>query len=167
MPSFSRAQLYNLVGFNLLWLLLITQRSPWADGVGLAWIGAHFVWFAHPGEPRRVALVMLTGVVIDGLLRRAGVFQFSENAPWLPAWLMLMWGCYATTLEHSLRWLVRQTRLAIVLGCVAGPLSYAAGMRLGAVEFPMGLWTTLVLLSVIWATLMGSLSWLYRRNGWV
>lgn len=169
MPTtgFSKGQVINLIGFNLMWLVLITQRAPWADGLALAWIGVHFTFFANTGETRRVALVMLGGVLLDGILRRMGVFAFNEAAPWLPAWLMLLWGCFATTLEHSLAWLLRKASLAAVLGGIAGGASYAAGQRLGAVEFPLGMWATLAILVPVWATLMFGLSTLYRRQGWV
>lgn len=157
----------NIAAFNGLWLLLVTQRSPIATGIALAWIALHFALFARPGEPRRVASVMLAGVIIDGALTKAGVYVFSPVVPWLPAWLFMLWAAFATTLEHSLSWSLKVPAIAAVLGAVAGPFSYFMGAQLGAVALPMGLWLTLPIIGCVWGGLMFTLADLYRRFNWL
>jgi len=161
----NRAFLFNLLGFNLVWALLIIVREPWTQGVALAFIAAHFLFFARSDEKRRVALVMLVGVVLDGILTLQGWFIFTPAVPWIPAWLMLLWGCFACTLEHSIRWSLRKWPLAVVVGALAGPFSYWAGQRFGAVEFGQPLLATLTVLAVIWGTLFAALAHLYQRLG--
>jgi hypothetical protein len=46
-----------------------------------------------------------------------------------------MWALFATTLNVSLGWLQGRWVLTVVLGAMAGPLSYWAGVRMGAVQF--------------------------------
>ena len=157
----------NLVAFNGLWLLLVSQRSPVATGVALAWIALHFALFARQGEPRRVASVMLVGVIIDGLLTRYGVFAFTPEVPWLPAWLVLLWAAFGTTLEHSMAWALKTAWVAGLLGAVAGPFSYLVGYRLGAVELPMGVFVSALILAAIWGGLLFTASTLYSRFQWL
>ena len=157
--------LFNLIGFNLIWAALVIIREPWTQALALGFIAIHFLWLATAGESRRVASLMLIGAVIDGLLTRQGWFIFTPAVPWLPAWLILLWACFACTLEHSLRWSLTRWPLAAALGAVAGPLSYFAGERFGAVSFGNDALATFGLLSLIWACILGSIAVIYRRLG--
>jgi hypothetical protein len=67
---------------------------------------------------------------------------------------------FATTLNGSMSWLAGRYRLAAVLGAICGPISYAAGARLGAIEFPLHAGLSLVGIAVVWACVMPSLLWL-------
>ncbi|MGD2006467.1 MAG: DUF2878 domain-containing protein [Pseudomonadales bacterium] len=159
--------LVNALGFNIIWALLVIIRDPWTHGVALLFLALHFLFMPQADEARRVTIVMIIGTLIDGILTHQGWFIFTPEVPWIPAWLILLWACFGCTLEHSLRWAMKQTPVAMLLGAIAGPLSYFAGYRFGAVEFGHGLWLTLGLLSVIWALLMGGLSRLYAHFGWL
>lgn len=163
----NKAFLFNLLGFNLVWALLVIVRDPWTQGAALAFIAAHFLLVAEQNEARRVALIMLAGTIIDGILTRQDWFVFTPAVPWIPAWLVLLWACFACTLQHSLRWSLKNWPVAAVLGAIAGPFSYFAGQRFGAVEFGQPLLLTLGLLAAIWALIMGGLSVLYQRQGWL
>lgn len=163
----SRSFWFNLLGFNIVWALLVIVRDPWTQAVALLFIAVHFLVIAGNGEARRVALIMLAGTIIDGLLTRQGWFIFDPAVPWIPAWLILLWACFACTLEHSLRWSLKKWPVAAALGAIAGPFSYFAGQRFGAVEFGQPLFITLGLLAAIWALILGGLSVLYHRQGWL
>ena len=67
---------------------------------------------------------------------------------------------FATTLNASMFWLAGRYRLAAVLGAICGPVSYVAGARLGAIEFPAHAGLSLVGIAVVWACVMPSLLWL-------
>jgi hypothetical protein len=53
--------------------------------------------------------------------------------PIVPPWITALWIGFATLPRFSLAWLRGKPWLAALLGGVAGPLSYLAGVRLGAV----------------------------------
>ena len=53
---------------------------------------------------------------------------------WAPYWMVALWGAFATTLNHSLRWLTRRPVFAALFGAVGGPIAYSAGVQLGALE---------------------------------
>jgi hypothetical protein len=111
-------------------------------------------------------LILLTGIfgfAVDTLQASAGLYAFAHTsaAPWLcPLWMMTLWMIFATTLNASMSWLAGRYRLAAVLGALCGPVSYVAGARLGAIEFPAHAGLSLVGIAVVWACVMPSLLWL-------
>ena len=137
-----------VLGGNSLWLLL-------AGGALLA----HLLWISRSlAQVRLIAVVCVLGSTVDGLLLNAGVFAFKQAGVLIPFWLVLLWALLAITLNHCLAWTAKPLWRAILLGAIGGPLSYYAGQRLGAVQFPMGLWPTLLGLSLLWAGLFPLLS---------
>ena len=137
-----------VLGGNCLWLLL-------AGGALLA----HLLWISRSlAQVRLIAVVCVLGSTVDNLLLNAGVFAFKQPGVLIPFWLVLLWALLAITLNHCLAWTAKPLWRAILLGAIGGPLSYYAGQRLGAVQFPLGLWPTLLGLSLLWAGLFPLLS---------
>ena len=137
-----------VLGGNSLWLLL-------AGGALLA----HLLWISRSlAQVRLIAVVCVLGSTVDSLLLNAGVFAFKQPGVLIPFWLVLLWALLAITLNHCLAWTAKPLWRAILLGAIGGPLSYYAGQRLGAVQFPMGLWPTLLGLSLLWAGVFPLLS---------
>ena len=84
-----------------------------------------------------IGLALAIGLVWDSALASLGWIRFTsgtlvEGAA--PPWILGLWALFATTLNRSLAWLHGRYALAAVLGAIAGPLSYWAGARLGALE---------------------------------
>ena len=81
---------------------------------------------------------LLIGMALDSLVLAGGLLRYTSgqySAALPPHWMSAMWVLLATTLNVSMGWLRGRYWLAAVLGAVAGPLSYAAGVRLGAASF--------------------------------
>ena len=136
-----------VLGGNSLWLLL-------AAGALLV----HLLFISPSlAEVRLVVVVCLLGSAVDSLLLNAGVFAFAQPGVLIPFWLMLLWALLAITLNHCLAWTAKPWWRSVLLGAIGGPLSYYAGQRLGAVQFPLGLWPTLAGLSLLWAGLFAVL----------
>lgn len=106
--------------------------------------------------------VALAGSLLDSALGGLGVFDFAGDPPLLPAWLALLWCLFATTLRHSLAWSAAPLWLGMLLGALAGPLSYWAGSRLAGVGLPLGTLPSLALLGLLWALLLPALHRLAR-----
>ena len=70
-----------------------------------------------------------------------------------PYWIVTMWMLFATTLNRSMAWLKGRATLAAVLGGIAGPASYYAGQKLGAIEFVEPV-AALSALAIGWAVIM-------------
>lgn len=158
-----RRQLLNALGFEAGWLACVLGGSWVALGAGTLLIGWHLWRLAYPGEWRLLGGLALTGLVIDGGLALAGGFTFNETAqpvldagP-LPLWLWMLWPLFATLVRHSLGWLWRFPRLAMLCGGLGGALSYYGGSVLAGVTLAPWL---LPAEALTWALLC---AWLSRR----
>ena len=121
--------------------------------------------YMAPRPEQEAGLILLTGIfgfAVDTLQALAGLYAFAHTsaAPWLcPLWMVALWMIFATTLNASMAWLAGRYPLAAVLGAICGPVSYVAGARLGAIEFPAHVGLSLVGIAVVWACVMPSLLW--------
>jgi len=122
----------NAALFQAGWIVCVMERGLLALGATLLILAIHgYRYRRDPGEWSVIAGVGLLGIAQDTLLMHAGVLQFTTQLlP--PLWLICIWMLFATTLQHSFHWLHNRKPVAAILGAVAGPLSYLAGERLGA-----------------------------------
>lgn len=150
----------NFVLFQLGWFACILGAAhgwPWA---GTAAVGAVVAWHLLRApqpleELKLVAAATGIGLVWENALMHAGLVRFVTSYAFdalAPVWILAMWSLFATVLNVSLRWLKGRWLLAVLLGAVAGPASYYAGVRMGAAVLPQPL-AALIALSVGWAVL--------------
>ena len=85
--------------------------------------------------------VVVLGFFVDSMLIRSGVIVLPNDVVIPPVWLICLWIVFSTLLNHSLRWLHSQLFFAVLLGALAAPFSYYAGIRLTDVSLaePRGL----------------------------
>lgn len=102
---------------------------------------------------RLMAILLATGVGIDGTLQASGFFSFRHGGVPIPLWLAVVWLALAALPHHSLKWMQGRPWLSALFGALGGPLAYWAGVRLGAAAFHLPLIPSLALLAVIWACL--------------
>lgn len=143
--------LYNAIVFNLAWLACVLGGSKVALPVALVVIAIHLYFFAtDKTEIALIAVVLLLGVVVDSVLIRSGLLVPPDGSLWPPLWLICLWGLFATTLNHSMKWFQSHTLFAMVVGGIAGALTYLAGTRLTdfALKGPQSL--TLAIMFVLW-----------------
>lgn len=139
-------------------------------GRGRLWIGplvvallisAHLSLSAErKREIRLIAAIGLFGFVVDTLQASAGLYAFSRTSSvaWLcPPWMVALWMIFATTLNNSMAWLAGRYRLAAALGALFGPISYAAGARLGAIDLQPNPFVSLFGVAMVWAFAMPTL----------
>jgi len=113
-------------------------------------------------EIQLLCCVMILGLIWDSALASERIIQYfhGQVSPYLaPVWIVVLWGLFATTLNVSLRFLKRRYFLAALFGVVGAPLSFMAGARLNALQFP-DLSTGLLVLAVGWGLLMMLMVWL-------
>jgi len=106
------------------------------------------------------------GLLVDLGWQALGVLRF-ERAPVgvVPPWLALVWLLFALALGRSLAWLQGRVLLAAVAGAVAGPLSYLAGLGLGAARSDLPSWQLALLMAASWSLLLPALAACARRAG--
>jgi hypothetical protein len=147
----------HVVAFQVGWFACVLSAAH-----GKAWIGVCLVGillglplFFTTDRLREFRLLLSVGVVgfvVDSVQAACGLFSFGNAGAvsWVsPPWMVALWLNLAATLRLSLRWLTDRALLAAVLGAVAGPLSYYAGVRLGAFIFPADPVLSLAILAAI------------------
>jgi hypothetical protein len=163
-------QLANVVFAQIGWFAAVLGAAHdlplWGMVVVLAVIGWHIAVSARPAqEAMLVALVCLIGFgaeTIHVLLGNVGYQAGQPFAQLPPYWMIGLWGLFAIQLNVALRWLRRRLWLAAALGAVAGPASFASGVRLGGAQFVHAT-PALIELAITWAVLMPLLVWLSMR----
>lgn len=135
------------VGLAVLCVLLLLIQ-----GLQQGWLRARW--------PQLLAIAAL-GMAADAGLTLMGAYSFPQiQGVWpLPAWLMCLWLGFVTTLPASLAWLLRKPAVAVAAFAVAGPLSYAAGRALGALQFDN---PVLLATAFLWACVGGMATYCLR-----
>ena len=134
----------NAVLFQVGWFACVLGAANGTAWIGLVAVGAVVAWHVvqardRGSELRLLLLATAVGAVFETLLVRTGWVQFTSGV-WMagiaPAWMVVLWANFATTLNVSLRPLRDRLWLAALLGVVGAPLAYFGGSRLGALEMP-------------------------------
>ena len=159
--------LINIASFYLGWFACVlgaTRNMPWLGALVMAaLLVLHLVLTENRTRELRFILVTgLLGTSLDSLLMLSGLYTFTNHTlAWLcPVWLTALWMGFASTLNHSMRWLYGRYRLACLFGAVGGPLSYYAGVRLGALTFVPSAEVALTVLIIVWSLIVPGLLWL-------
>ncbi len=155
--------IFNALWFQGLWFCTVLGRDAMLP-VAVTLLLFH-IWFSrdYRNEVRQLLVVGGLGMSVDAVLSYVGVFQFGGGAL-VPLWLCCLWLGFAAALGRSLAWLSRWGILASLVGAIAFPLNYWAGMRLGGVEFGYPLPVTLGVLALIWAFMLPVM---FRVTAWL
>jgi len=154
------AKFWNFVFFQLGWFACVlgaaNQHVLWAVLATWAYIAFHIWRLDEPKESTRLlSRALIYGVVTDSVVMHLGYLNFQDDwpSPFLsPLWMWTLWVLVATTINGSLSWLRGRPILGAVLGGICGPLSYEAGIRMGAGGWgPGGQTVGFILLGVVWA----------------
>lgn len=138
-----RDKLLNFVLFQIGWFACVLSAAADTPRTGVAIagliIGLHLWRASQPRQEMSLLLIaMLIGAAWDSLLVILGWLDYASGmliAGTAPYWIIAMWALFATTLNVSLHWLKQHYAMATLLGAIAGPLAYAGGAGLGAVQF--------------------------------
>ena len=149
----------NLLGYQAAWFAAV-----WSAGQGRAWIGVSacvaFIalqWFAsstRAADGRTLLAALACGLLIDGALAASGLLVYASPMPGSPApgWIVVLWGAFAMTMNHSMAWFATRRGAASAFAAIGGPLAYLGASRgFGAVSFANPAWLGLVFLGVAWA----------------
>jgi len=156
-------RLFNFVAYQLAWFACVLGAAH-----DLAWAGAafaiavaalHLALRRDPAELRLVVSAAAIGFLVDSALVRTQFVEFASAGSngWAPLWMVSLWMAFATTLNHSLHWLVSRPLVAALAGAIGGPLAYLAGAKLDALTIAAPA-PALILMAGLWAAAMGLLS---------
>ena len=154
------AKFWNFVLFQAGWFACVIGaahgQSFWPVLATMAYLG-FYVWRSSSPifEFKLLIKAALLGVSADTLIVNLGYLSFNDSwfGPHIaPVWMWVLWALVASTINQSLSWLKGRTLLGIVLGAITGPLSYEAGVRLGAGAWVPGYEVIgFILIGLIWA----------------
>ena len=158
----------NLLGYQAAWFTVV-----WSAGRGMPWIGmlacTAFIalqWWAsrtRAADGRVLLAALACGLVVDGVAAAGGLLGYASPSPALPApaWIVLLWGAFALTLNHSMAWFASRPWTTAVFAAIGGPLAYLGAARgFDAVSFPTPAWPALLWLAAAWAIALPSLLWI-------
>jgi hypothetical protein len=142
---------------------------------GVAWIGValaivlvtvHVLRVARPlDELKLMASMVLIGGIWESVLVLSGLLVYPYGTVFhglAPYWILALWALFAAQFNVTYGWLKPRMKIAALLGAVAGPLSFRAGVALGAVQFAKP-WPAALALAAGWAVFLPVLIVLSRR----
>jgi hypothetical protein len=153
--------LAQFAAFQAVWFAAVLGAAR-----GYAWLGPlalvpYLLWMLRGARVRtRQAVSWVAagalGSLVDGVLAALGLFRYPTAPTSWPAWLVppfiaSLWIAFATLPHISLAWLAPRPGLAVVLGALGGPLSFAAGVRAGAVGYGESVLVTNAVLALQYA----------------
>jgi len=149
-------KIINFIIFQLIWFACIygaaSNHECLAIVLGLSGVAIN----VYQGKELRRDLDLLVkgtllGIFIDTLLIQLNLISFTTNY-WKaisPIWIWIIWAGFLSTVNYSLSWLKNRLVLAAIFGSVMGPLSYWAGVSLGAGHFDHPN-KSLLAISIVW-----------------
>lgn len=154
--------LFNVAAYQLAWFAVLIGAArglPWAGAAVAVVVCAAHLWLRREAiETRLMAACLVIGAIVDSTLAVSGQVHYAawtlEVAPY---WMLSLWLAFATTLNHSLRWLMARPFVAALVGAIGGPLAYLAGAKLGALDITTPR-LALPFIGLLWAPAMFALS---------
>jgi hypothetical protein len=132
-----------LIAQQGLWVLLV-----WGAGAGHLWwpslvlvpVLAAACWRAGPAWWRVAAMIgvgLCCGLAVDASLAKTGLVGYAGDDPAFPvppAWILALWALFAAVIALPARRMLSHPAAGAVLGGIGGPLAYAGGRALGAID---------------------------------
>ena len=161
---------YNVIAYQAVWFACVAGAAhdlPWVGALAAALVvGVHLALVdGWELDLKLIALAALIGFAVDSALASAGLLQFRSGvwiAGWTTYWMVALWIAFATTLRHSLRWLVSRPWAAACAGALGGPLAYYAGARLNALQL-QSFASTLIAIGILWGAALWTLATVASR----
>ena len=153
--------LAQFAAFQAFWFAAVLGAARGDVWLGPLALVPYLVWMLwRERERTRLAACWLAagalGSLADVALAALGLLTYPTLPADWPAWLpppfiASLWIAFATLPHVSLAWLAPRPALAALLGALGGPLSFAAGVRAGAVGYGESILSTNLALAVEYA----------------
>ena len=149
----------NLLGYQAVWFAVVWSAGRGTAGIGMVACVAFIalqtsVSRTRAADLRALLAALACGVVVEGVAAVTALLAYASPQPGLPAppWIVLLWGAFAMTLNHSLAWFASRPWTAAAFAMIGGPLAYLGAARgFGAVAFPQPAWPAVAWLACAWA----------------
>ena len=146
--------------FNTYWLIAVLGQQAYVWVLVLLVVAC---WLKFPGGIKSAVFIAGVGVVMDYFLSVYNIFSFGSST--LPSWLIMLWLGFGTFVWFMRTTITRYPAIVIgLLGGLGGSMSYFAGYRLQAVNWPQGVETTFLILFVLWLLFSLTLAVMMKRG---
>jgi hypothetical protein len=153
--------LINIAAYQAAWFACVlgaANQLPWlGTATALVIVLVHVLRAQNADvELKLVGIAALVGVALDSGLSSARLIEFNTGVlidGMTPHWMLALWIAFATTLLHSLNWLMKRPIWAAVFGALGGPMAYYAGVKLGAMSITAGT-ASFLAIGAAWALAM-------------
>tara|TARA_Y100000590_G_C15454556_1_gene914038 strand:- start:131 stop:658 length:528 start_codon:yes stop_codon:yes gene_type:complete len=164
--------IFNIVGFQLSWwgcVLGVKNEMVYLGPILMViFLILHFYVFTfNYSEIKLIVLFGIIGTLIDSSMAFLGILKYngiySPSTVIAPLWITAMWCGFTATVNHSLSWLKNRYFSSGLLGAVAGPLSYLAGVKFDAIQFNSSPILALIIVSLFYAITIPLIYWVNER----
>ena len=163
-------------------LLFLGYKAVWLTGV----LGDSF--FLHPLTPLLAGIYLFVsipstikphyffsyvgsiaaiGICAEAFILNQYAYAFEPTTRFVPPWLMSIWVAFPCMCLNSLKQTLQNSRLAVGIGIIGGPLAYKGAHSLGAITIYSG-WLPIIILAVVWGGIMGMIhaaqQWLNSKS---
>lgn len=149
--------------FDALWFSTVWGRENWT-GLSLLLVIMLYASTWRYLWHRRNAIALLTGcgLLAELVMVLSGAISFS-GSNLLPVWLILLWLGFTAMALVVFPLFQQRYLLAALAGMIMGPVTYLAGIGLGAAQTSISLWWLAGIYGVLWAALMVLIVWLFGK----
>lgn len=166
--------LFHYVAYYIAWVAGIycaaLGHNSLAVSIVLGITGIQVAWqFTVAKRTQGIFLLIgiftLGGFLIDTLFLRTGLVVFYANpfqTIMSPPWMISLWVSFAVAYYALMEPLWRRYALLGGMSFMAFPLAYLAGIKLGAGEFPYGVYSSLAY-GVVWAFLLPACDYIFLK----
>jgi hypothetical protein len=162
-------KLTNFILFQAGWFITLFSAAYGKPYLGVLftvlWMIFHLSMVATKvkNEISFLVIVTMLAYLLESSLVISGFISYPEQAiigvP-APIWMMALWVNLAATINYSLSWMKGRYFICSVFAAIAGPLSYFAGERIGAINLHGT--PSLIIISLMYGFVMPFLFWLNR-----
>ena len=160
----------NFLSFQITWFVCIwgaaNQHELLGVTIGLLGVAINLsISHCRKVDMHLILAGVPLGICVDTLLIHLQLITFKTEF-WTfmsPIWMWVIWASLMTTLNSSMSWLKLHSFMSAILGAFMGPVSYYAGIRLGAGQF-QHTFSSLAAISLIWFIVTPLLIALSNRN---
>lgn len=156
----------ELAAFQIVWFACALGAAHGQSTPGILAASLFLIAQVLIREDRKAVLMAtlasgLAGLVAETLAIQAGLVIHA--APWpdttlAPAWMVALWLAFGSTLPTTARLLgSKPMQKAVVAGAVFGPLAYAAGAQLGALQLTRPEWIGYAAYASAWCAIFPGL----------
>ncbi len=169
-------KLFHIISYYIVWFTCVLSAAHHYYWIGIiisiTITSIQYYWQKSIQQASHLLLLIViittAGFCVDSLLVTLNLISFKANPFCIylsPPWMIGLWINFSIILYVFLKRYFLHYGLLSLFSLFGFPFAYAAGIYLGAASLPKGD-IALLLIGVIWATLLPTLLYTYKKLFW-